>query len=247
MRAEAGDWVVVAGGGGALGREFVRYYASEGRPVLSLDCADPHPAEASGARIQRRAVDLTSPAEVTAALTDAVPRSDRIALLVNAVGLIWNEPVLSLRGASFQPHDIGSWRRVLDANLTAAFVIASHVAARMVRRGGGAIVNFSSITARGNTGQAAYSAAKAGIDGMTRTMAAELGPFGVRVNAVAPGFIDVASTRDALREEQLTVIARDTPLRRLGKVDEVIDAVRFLADNDFVTGVVLDVNGGLRL
>lgn len=247
MHAQPGDWVVVAGGGGALGRELVRFYASCGRPVLSLDRAEPQDAEPSGERVLRRTVDLTAPDDVAAGLSDSIPRAERIGLLVNAVGLIWNEPVLSLRGASFQPHDIGSWRRVLDANLTAAFVVASHVAARMVRRGGGAIVNFSSITARGNPGQAAYSAAKAGIDGMTRAMAAELGPFGVRVNAVAPGFIDVPSTRDALRDEQLSAIARDTPLRRLGGVDDIIDAVRFLADNAFVTGVVLDVNGGLRL
>ena len=78
-------------------------------------------------------------------------------------------------------------------------------------------------------------------------MAAELGPLGVRVNAVAPGFIDVPSTRSALREEQLIAIERDTPLRRLGSLDDVIAAVRFLAEHDFVTGVVLDVNGGLRL
>ncbi len=111
-----------------------------------------------------------------------------------------------------------SWRDVIDANLTAPFVVATQVAARMARRGGGSIVNFSSIASEGNAGQAAYSAAKAGIEGLTRTMAIELGPLGVRVNALALGFIDVATTREAVADERLQTYAQKTPLGRLGQV-----------------------------
>src|SRR5207237_858823 len=113
------------------------------------------------------------------------------------------------------------------------------VAARMVRRGGGAIINFSSIAARGNAGQPAYSAAKAGIEGLTRTMAAELGAFGVRVNAVALGFIDVSTTRAAVAQERLQHYAKETPLGRLGGAQEVIEAVELLASNAFANGAIL--------
>ena len=164
------------------------------------------------------------PRPSTGALDAAIPRREPIALLVNAVGLIWNEPVLSLKGARFTGHALESFERVIRANLTAAFVTATHVAARMARTGGGSIVNFSSIAAGGNTGQAAYSAAKAGIEGMTRAMARELGPLGIRVNAIAPGFIDVATTRDAVAEPRPSEYVRRTPVGRLGTVEELMQA-----------------------
>jgi 3-oxoacyl-[acyl-carrier protein] reductase len=176
-----------------------------------------------------------------------LPRGSRIDLLVNAVGQIWNEPAVALKGARFVPHDLTSFERVIRANLTATFVVAAAVAARMARAGGGAIVNFSSIAARGNAGQLAYSAAKAGVEGLTRTMAQELGPLGVRVNAIAPGFIDVESTRGALGQDTLQQYAKRTPVRRLGTVMEVAAAVDSLYRNGFMNGVVLELDGGLRL
>jgi 3-oxoacyl-[acyl-carrier protein] reductase len=173
--------------------------------------------------------------------------SDGISLLINAVGQIWNEPLLVFRGAKLVTHSLDTWRRVNDANLTAPFVVATHVAARMIRQGGGCIVNFSSIASEGNAGQAAYSAAKAGIEGLTRTMAIELGPLGVRVNAVALGFIDVATTREAVVDSRLQQYTEKTPLGRLGRLDDVVGAVEFLSCNTFVNGTIVKVDGGLRL
>jgi 3-oxoacyl-[acyl-carrier protein] reductase len=237
-------WVVVSGAGGALGSALAHHFASRGCRVLGLDRTFDGAAPVPG--VTARTVDLLIEADVRQALADAIP-DEGIALLVNAVGLIWNEPVLALRGAKFVTHSLETWRSVTDANLTAPFVVASQVAARMVRRGGGSIVNFSSIASRGNAGQAAYGAAKAGIEGLTRTMAIELGPLGVRVNAVALGFIDVASTRTAVAEERLRAHAQNTPLGRLGRVEDVIGAVEFLAANTFANGMIVKLDGGLRL
>jgi 3-oxoacyl-[acyl-carrier protein] reductase len=239
------QWVVVSGAGGALGSALASHFASKGRRVLSLDRTFDGAAPASG--VTASTVDLLVEAEVRQALADAIPTDQAIALLVNAVGLIWNEPVLALRGAKFATHSLETWRKVTDANLTAPFVVASQVAARMVRRGGGSIVNFSSIASQGNAGQAAYGAAKAGIEGLTRTMAIELGPLGVRVNAVALGFIDVATTRTAVADERLQAHAQNTPLGRLGHVEDVIGAVEFLATNRFANGTIVKLDGGLRL
>jgi 3-oxoacyl-[acyl-carrier protein] reductase len=242
------EWIIVSGANGSLGSNLVDRFLGRGRKVLALDLQEiPARDAARGGRLVSRAVDLADDAAVKTTLDEAIPRSEPIGLLVNAVGLIWNEPVLTLSGANFKPHGAATWRKVIDANLTAPFVIASLVAARMARKGGGAIINFSSISGRGNVGQSAYSAAKAGIEGLTRTMAAELGPIGIRVNAIAPGFIDAPSTRAALSDEQLKALRTRTPAGRLGQIDELLNAIDFLAENAFVTGVVLDVNGGLRL
>lgn len=237
-------WIVVSGAGGALGSAIAAHYAGLGHPVLALDQRfDPAPAND---RISARTVDLLAEQDVRQVLTETVGNRG-ISLLVNAVGLIWNEPLLAIRGAKFATHAVDSWRRTIDANLTAPFVVATEVAARMAKRGGGVIVNFSSIASEGNPGQAAYSAAKAGIEGLTRTMAAELGPLSVRVNAIALGFVDVATTKAAVPAEKLQQYETKTPLGRLGHVDDVIGAIEFLATNSFVNGAIVKIDGGIRL
>jgi 3-oxoacyl-[acyl-carrier protein] reductase len=241
-------WVVVTGAGGALGRFIATRYVGAGRTVLALD-AD---AAALGSLpktdlLHQRSCDLADPEALDAVLGEAVPRGARIDLLVNAVGLIWNEPALALKGARLAAHGLESFERVVRANLITTFVTSTRIAARMARSGGGVIVNFSSVAAQGNAGQAAYSAAKSGVEGLTRALAQELGPLGIRVNAIAPGFIDVGSTRSALASEVLEQHAKRTPVRRLGTVDEVADAVESLYRNGFMNGVVLELDGGLRL
>jgi 3-oxoacyl-[acyl-carrier protein] reductase len=245
MPAPDDRWVVVSGAGGLLGRALVSHFAARGSRVLALDRKFDAAAPLEG--VTARSVDLLIEADVRQALADTIPVGESIALLINAAGLIWNEPILALRGAKFATHGLESWRSVIDANLTAPFVAATQVAARMLRRGGGSIVNFSSIASEGNAGQAAYGAAKAGIEGLTRTMAIELGPLGVRVNALALGFIDVATTRNALTDEQLQAYVQKTSLGRLGQVEDVISAIEFLAANSFANGTIVKLDGGLRL
>jgi len=244
MTAPEDRWVIVSGAGGVLGRELVSHFAAGGRRVLALDREfgiTPPPG------VTARAIDVLIEADVRQALTDTIPAGASIALLINAVGLIWNEPILTLRGAKFATHSLESWHNVTNANLTAPFVVATQVASRMVRRGGGSIINFSSIASEGNAGQAAYGAAKAGIEGLTRTMAVELGPLGVRVNALALGFIDVATTRSAVAADRLQAYVQKTSLGRLGRVEDVIHAIEFLASNTFVNGTIVKLDGGLRL
>ena len=248
MSRDEHGWVVVSGAGGALGSALAAHYAAKGHPVLAVDRELARLGSTDDSRgVTSRRIDILAEDAVRQCLAEAIPDSERIGLLINAVGQIWNEPVLALRGGRFTVHGLDTWRKVIDSNLTAAFVMAAHVAARMVRRGGGSIVNFSSIAGAGNAGQAAYSGAKAGIEGLTRAMASELGPNGIRVNAVALGFIDVDTTRGALSDEQLSGFASRTPLGRLGTLEDVIGAVEFLECNAFVNGEIVKVDGGLRL
>ncbi|MGB3338262.1 MAG: SDR family oxidoreductase [Devosia sp.] len=244
MIAASGDWVIVSGAGGALGTAITSHFSALGHRVLAIDRVE---IKTSLRGVTPRAVDLLGEDEVKAALAETIPVGERIALLVNAVGMIWNEPVLQVRGGKFVTHAKASWQSVIDANLTAPFVVATQVAARMVRSGGGSIVNFSSIASEGNAGQGAYSAAKSGIEGLTRTMAIELGPLGVRVNAVALGFIDVPTTKAEVPGTVLAGYIKRTPLGRLGHVEDVIGAVDFLASAGFANGTIIKLNGGLRL
>ena len=190
-----------------------------GAPVLGLDRKFDAAAPCPGVTL--RTVDLLTEADVRQALTGHNRLSGAsIALLINAVGLIWNEPILSPAGAPSLQRTVSSpWRSVTDANLTAPFIVAiSRVAARMVRRGGGSIAQlFLHCQREGNVGQAAVRRRQGvGVEGLTRTMAIELGPLGVRVNAIALGFIDVATTRNAVSADRLQTYVQKTPLGRLG-------------------------------
>jgi 3-oxoacyl-[acyl-carrier protein] reductase len=111
----------------------------------------------------------------------------------------------------------------------------------------GVLINFSSIAAQGNIGQSAYAAAKAALEALTVTWSKELGVFGIRVCAVAPGFIDTPSTREALSQAMVDQWTKQVPLRRLGTASEVTHAVRFILENDYYNGQVLHLDGGLRI
>jgi 3-oxoacyl-[acyl-carrier protein] reductase len=143
----------------------------------------------------------------------------------------------------------GDWDSVLETNLGGTFYTCRAAARGMMRRRRGSIVNVTSIVGlRGNAGQTNYAAAKAGIIGLTKSLARELGPRGVRVNAVAPGYVETRLT-DVLPEELRAGMLANTPLGRLGTPEEIARAVRFLCSDDasFITGEVLLVDGGLGM
>jgi 3-oxoacyl-[acyl-carrier protein] reductase len=139
------------------------------------------------------------------------------------------------------------WEEVIETNLRGTFNTCRAVSRKMLRRRAGAIVNISSVVGvHGNPGQANYAASKAGIIGLTKALARELGIRGVRVNAIAPGYITTELT-DVLTEEQTALILGNTPLGRLGSPEDVATTVRFLCSDEaaFITGEVLLVDGGL--
>lgn len=242
-----GAIALVTGGAQGLGLAIARRLVDEGATVVVAD-RNAETLVTLPAELEGVAMDVTDPEQVKTVVAGIVERHGHVDILVNNAGVIFSEPFVNIMNPAGMMHDYGRFRVSLTANLDSVFIVTAAVVEHMVkRRTKGAIINISSITACGNEGQTAYSAAKAGVNAMTVTWSKELGRWGIRSNAVAPGFIGTDSTRHALNEAVLKHIQNNTPLRRLGHADEVAQAVIALVENDFINGTVLDVNGGLTI
>lgn len=237
---------IVTGAAQNIGRGIALTLADRGCRVAALDLNRDKLDEADDSRLLCIACDAADPSQAEKAVDAVIARHGRIDLLVNAAGWICSAPLYNILDKS--RHDLALWEKTLHANLTTTFVMSSCVAERMIRsRTKGAIVNISSVAARGNAGQSAYAAAKAGSNALAVTWAKELGALGIRAVAIAPGFIDTPTTREAMSEERLRDWIAKTPLRRLGLVEHVAQAVISVAENDYMTGTVIEVDGGLRM
>lgn len=167
-------------------------------------------------------------------------------VLINNAGILYSEPLIRITPAGVVTHDPAMWRNVLAADLNSVFYMTSCIVEKMITtRTKGVIVNISSVSASGNAGQSAYSAAKAGVNALTAVWAKELGVMGIRVVAVAPGFTETISTKEAVSESTLLDTVKRVPLRRLGKPEEIADGVLSAIRNDFFNGKVLELDGGL--
>jgi 3-oxoacyl-[acyl-carrier protein] reductase len=244
----AGKAILVAGGAGHIGRAVVDALLVRGARIAVIDSDPAGGALFADGTASYHPADAADEAQVAAAVTDAVARLGGLNALVNCAGLIHSEPLINLLRPERRRHGLDSWNRVMSANLTTAFLLGSLVAEQMaVARNKGVIVNFSSVAASGNAGQGAYSAAKAGIEALTASWSKELGLLGIRVVAIAPGFVDTPSTHETLGEGLVKDWLRKTPLHRLGSLEAVTGAVIFAIENDFITGRTIHVDGGLTI
>jgi NAD(P)-dependent dehydrogenase (short-subunit alcohol dehydrogenase family) len=247
MRGLSGKSVLVSGGSRGIGLAAARRFLDEGCRVFvsGIDEAeveaavkelDPHFQRADG-----EAVDVAGEEQVDRMVGAAEDFLGGIDVLLNNAGIAWREPFLEL--------DPVRWDRIIDVNLRGEFLVAQRVARGMVeRRRGGAIVNMASTNAlEGEAGYAHYNASKGGIAMLTRTMAIELGPHGIRVNALCPGKIATPLQGEAEDDQYTERFVRERiPLGRSGTPEEVAAAYAFLASDEasFITGELLVVDGG---
>lgn len=242
---------LVTGAARGIGAAIAHRLAADGFQVavLDLDQAAAEPVaeaiRAGGVRAISLGADVADEASVDAAVARCAAELGPPVVLVNNAGIIRDDLLFRMATAD--------WDAVVGVHLRGAFLMSRACQRFMTEAGWGRIVSMSSISALGNRGQANYAAAKAGLEGFTRTVALELGPFGVTVNAIAPGYIETEMIRQTAErigepyDEFVARIAAGVPVRRMGRPDDIAAAVAYFAREDagFVTGQTLVVAGGL--
>lgn len=245
-----GKRVVVTGGTGGLGRCMVEQLLHSNASVSVFDVHRERLDAVSSElpEIQSFLCDLTDPDQVSDVLEKYFSANKTADILINNAGVLYNCPLAGIGPEGLKRHTWSDWRRVVGVNLDSVFLMTSCVVERMiVTRTKGLVVNISSVSAAGNAGQSAYAAAKAGVNALTTTWARELGPMGIRVAGIAPGFIATESTSKVMSRMAIEEVLKHVPLNRLGKPDEIVKALLAVIDNDFFHGKVFAVDGGLVL
>jgi 3-oxoacyl-[acyl-carrier protein] reductase len=237
---------IVTGGSRGIGRAIVELLAAAGMDVIfayqqNAAAAAEVVAAGAGLRIAAEPLDVRDAGACTALVEKVADRTGRIDLLVNNAGVIRDNPLTML-----EDEDL---RVVFETNVTGTFNMARAVAPFMISQRRGKIINISSVSGeKGGRGQTNYAASKGAIDAFTRSLAVELAPRGINVNAVAPGVIETEMSRDVRERAPEAVLSRIL-LRRIGRPEEVAYAVWFLASRygDYITGEILHVNGGFKM
>lgn len=239
---------IVTGGASGLGKATVEMLLSNSAKVVVLDInKEALDSLEENENVLKIVCDITKEDEIASAVNKTIEKFSKIDILVNNAGILYSEPLINIMSKE-KRHNIEKWQKVIDINLTAPFVIGSYVAEQMVlNRTKGVIINISSISAKGNAGQSAYSAAKAGLESMSKVWAKELGGFGIRSVAIAPGFMDTESTHMAVSEKILEEIKKQTPIKRLGNTEHIASAIKFVIENDHFNGKILEIDGGLSI
>ncbi len=246
-RLLAGEVALVTGASRGIGRAILERLARAGATVVGTATSEAGAAQiteriaAIGATGRGLVLDVRQRERCVAVVEEVIAAHGKLSVLVNNAGITADMLAARMRD--------DEWDGVIDTNLSAAFRLARACLRGMMKAKAGRIINISSVVgASGNAGQANYAAAKAGLEGMTRALARELGSRAITVNSVAPGFIETDMTR-ALTPQQTQLLLGQIALGRLGQAGEIADAVVFLASPaaSYITGATLHVNGGMYM
>ena len=234
--------VLITGGAQGIGKETAKQFLNEGAHVIICDYneeAGQTALKSLNSNAEFYKVDVTDSAQIETMIDSIVNKHGKIDVLINNAGITIDGFLTKM--------DESAWEKVISVNLSGVFRCTKAVAPIMMKQGSGVILNASSVVGLyGNIGQTNYAATKAGVIGLTKSWAKEFGPKGIRVNAVAPGFIETSMT-EAVPQKVLDLMAEKTPLKKLGKPEDIASAYLYLASDQakYVNGTILSVDGGL--
>jgi len=249
-----GNTFVVTGGAQGLGKAIGLELAAKGGRVALVDVNEAVldkaviECQASGAEVRAYVANVADEQQVIDLFSSIEIDLGPVSGLVNNAGILRDGLMVKAKeGAVIDRMSLAQWQAVIDVNLTGVFLCGREAATKMIESGTqGVIINISSVSRAGNAGQSNYSAAKAGVAALTVTWAQELARFGIRAAAIAPGVFEtdmVAAMKPEAHERLLNAI----PMRRTGQLDELADAVTYIFENNYFSGRVLELDGGLRL
>jgi 3-oxoacyl-[acyl-carrier protein] reductase len=248
-----GKCIVVTGAARGIGRALAEEFAAQGAhlALIDMNAADQAETQAACAAhdVQARSygANVASEEQVIGCFDAIVKDFGRFDGLVNNAGIVRDALLVKAREREVTGKmSLAQWQAVIDVNLTGVFLCGREAAERMIKLGnGGVIINISSISRAGNAGQSNYAAAKAGIASLAVVWARELARFGIRSAAIAPGFTHTPIL-ESMKPEMLEKMLAPVPLKRLGEPAEIAHAARFIFENDFFTGRIIELDGGLR-
>lgn len=235
--------IIVTGGARGIGKAIVLALAEVGyKVVLNYNKSEKDAIEIKkiltekGQIVETYKADVSKKSEVEDLVEFTIQKFGKVDVLINNAGIY--------KFNLIQDIEEKEWDEIINTNLKSVFLCSQAVIKDMIKRKSGSIINISSIDGeKGAAGEVHYVASKAGIDGITKALARELGPSNIRVNSIAPGAIDTDMNKD-ITDEEWKVVIEETPLRKLGKPEDIAKCVKWLIEDKFTTGQVISVNGG---
>lgn len=245
---------VVTGAAQGLGEAISLMLAKQGANIALLDVNSEgldstlQSCSAEGGKCEAYSCDVADETSVLRCFASIEKNLGPVSGLINNAGILRDGLLVKAKDGEISDRlSLQQWQQVIDVNLTGVFLCGREAASSMIRNGqGGVIVNISSVSRAGNAGQSNYAAAKAGVAALTTTWAKELARFKIRSVAIAPGVFETEMVA-SMKEEAKARITGAIPLQRTGKLDELTDSVRYVIENDYFNGRVLELDGGLRL
>jgi 3-oxoacyl-[acyl-carrier protein] reductase len=245
--------IIITGGCQGLGRAMAEYLATRGAKLALVDLNQEKldqavaACQALGVEARSYLCNVANEEQVVDMVAKVTEDFGAIHGLINNAGILRDGLLIKVKDGEMTKMSLAQWQAVIDVNLTGVFLCTREVAAKMVElKNQGAIINISSISRAGNLGQTNYSAAKAGVAAATVTWARELARYGIRVAGIAPGFIETEMT-GSMKPEALEKMTSGIPLKRMGKPEEIAHSAAYILENDYYSGRILELDGGLRI